>query len=87
MLWQGLAQLAVAVTHAARGNRHGAATLLERGRTAIKPYSENTPHAIDVPGLLAWASSCLTQIASPNAGPIDLRPPQLRLTHLDGQPK
>src|SRR6185369_9941570 len=30
-LWQGLAQLAVGITHAQRGNLDGAATLLQRG--------------------------------------------------------
>ena len=30
-LWRGLAQLAVGLTHALRGNARGAATLLERG--------------------------------------------------------
>jgi hypothetical protein len=55
-LWQGLAQLAVGVTHAARGNPRGAATRVERGRSAISRYSDSPPHAIDVTGLLVWAA-------------------------------
>jgi hypothetical protein len=76
-LWQGLAQLAVAVTHAARGNPRGAAALLERGRTAIEPYRDTAPHAIDVPGLLAWASSCLELTIRADSGAVDLRTPRL----------
>lgn len=37
-LWQGLAQLCVAITHAARGNRVGAERLLDRGRTQLEAY-------------------------------------------------
>lgn len=42
-LWQGLAQLAVGLTHALRGNRAGAATLLRRGRERLAPYAQ-PPH-------------------------------------------
>jgi hypothetical protein len=54
-LWQGLAQLAVGVTHAARGNLAGAVTLLRRGADHIEPYQDEPPHGIDVAGLLRWA--------------------------------
>lgn len=54
-LWRGLAQLAVGLTHAARGNRRGAATLLERGAANIAAYADTPPHGIDVDGLLRWA--------------------------------
>jgi uncharacterized protein len=37
-LWQGLAQLCVALTHAARGNDVGAARLLERGTGRLERY-------------------------------------------------
>jgi uncharacterized protein len=56
-LWQGLAQLAVGLTHAARGNPRGAATLLERGAGNLEPYAAAPPHGIDVAGLVAWARS------------------------------
>ncbi|HEX9177855.1 MAG TPA: DUF309 domain-containing protein, partial [Mycobacterium sp.] len=36
MLWQGLAQLAVGLTHARRGNARGAVTLLHRGTQRIR---------------------------------------------------
>ena len=43
--WQGLAQLAVGLTHARRGNPAGAVTLLRRGAARIRPYAPPTPTA------------------------------------------
>lgn len=37
-LWQGLAQLCLGLTHAARGNAVGAARLLERGTAHLERY-------------------------------------------------
>ncbi len=76
-LWQGLAQLAVGVTHAARGNPHGAAALLRRGRDAIEPYCDTAPHDIDVSGLLRWAASSLALLDQASNGPVVLDPPRL----------
>ncbi|MER7110040.1 DUF309 domain-containing protein [Streptomyces sp. NPDC000229] len=53
-LWRGLAQLAVGLTHAARGNTAGGARLLLRGADRIGAYAKG-PHGIDVDGLVAWA--------------------------------
>jgi uncharacterized protein len=55
-LWRGLAQLAVGLTHAARGNARGAARLLERGAGNVAPYADAPPHGLDVAGLVAWAT-------------------------------
>ena len=72
-LWRGLAQLAVGLTHALRGNARGAATLLERGAGNIAPYASVPPHGIDVAGLASWARAVAS---SPGAGsPV---PPRLR---------
>ncbi len=38
-LWQGLAQVCVALTHAARGNRTGAERLSERAATRLATYA------------------------------------------------
>ncbi len=54
-LWQGLAQLAVGLTHRARGNQHGARTLLLLGAARIELYADAPPYGIDVPGLVATA--------------------------------
>jgi hypothetical protein len=52
-LWKGLAQLAVGITHAMRGNPVGAVTLLRRGADGIEGF--DPLHGIDVFGLRAWA--------------------------------
>jgi hypothetical protein len=55
-LWQGLAQLAVGLTHLARGNRTGAVTLLRRGAARITPYGVECPYEVDVPALTSYAA-------------------------------
>jgi predicted metal-dependent hydrolase len=52
-LWRGMAQLAVGVTHAARGNLTGAASLLRRGADNIATYQD--PHELDIDGIRRWA--------------------------------
>jgi uncharacterized protein len=59
-LWRGLAQLAVGLTHAARGNATGAAALIARGAGNLTPYAGEPPHGIDVAGLLRWAADGAT---------------------------
>ena len=71
-LWRGLAQLAVGLTHAARGNARGATTLLERGAGNLAPYAAAPPHGIDVAGLMSWARALADEPAS--RGPV----PRLR---------
>ncbi|MGI5242439.1 DUF309 domain-containing protein [Dactylosporangium sp. CA-139066] len=53
-LWRGLAQLAVGLTHAKRGNAAGAARLLERAALRIAAYGDDPPHGIDVTGIVAF---------------------------------
>jgi hypothetical protein len=54
-LWRGLAQVAVGITHALRGNDTGARALLERGAASLAPFATTTPHGIDVDGIARWA--------------------------------
>lgn len=54
-LWRGLAQLAVGLTHAARGNAAGGVSLLRRGADNIAPYAEHRSHGVDIVGLTRWA--------------------------------
>ncbi|GAA2660977.1 MULTISPECIES: DUF309 domain-containing protein [Actinosynnema] len=56
-LWRGLAQLAVGLTHALRGNGRGARALVERGARSIGPYRGAPPHGVDIAGLVSWAES------------------------------
>jgi uncharacterized protein len=46
-LWQGLAQVAVGLTHAQRGNAGGAAALLRRGAQRVAGYAASPPYGID----------------------------------------
>ena len=39
-LWQGLAQIAVGLTHARRGNARGAVALLRRGAERVRAYQD-----------------------------------------------
>jgi hypothetical protein len=50
-LWQGLAQVAVGLTHARRGNARGAAALLARGASRLRDY-EGRAEATRVSGPL-----------------------------------
>jgi hypothetical protein len=70
-LWRGMAQLAVGLTHAARGNRAGAISLLRRGAGNIEPYRGERPYGIDVAGLVGWAQGVA------DGGGVAAAPPQL----------
>ena len=76
-LWQGLAQLAVGLTHVQRGNPKGAATLLRRGADRIGPYAAEPPHGLDVTGLASHARSLAHRIECDGLDAVsfvDLRP-------------
>ncbi len=75
--WQGLAQLAVGLTHAQRGNATGAVALLERGADRIAPFAGEAPHGVDVPGLRAATRTLADRIRTGGLGTVtdaDLRP-------------
>ena len=66
-LWQGLAQVAVGLTHAQRGNSRGAAALLRRGAAAVSGYlpggdDADGPYGIDVAGISQAASGLAGRI-------------------------
>lgn len=56
-LWQGLAQICVALTHAARGNNVGALRLFERGAARIEEYgsAEGPTYGLDLPAVVNCA--------------------------------
>ena len=73
-LWQGLAQLAVGLTHRARGNAVGAARLLRRGADRVAPYgSPAAPYGIDIDGLVAIARRIAEEPAADGEPPRTLR--------------
>jgi uncharacterized protein len=85
-LWQGLAQLAVGLTHALRGNGHGATALLRRGAVRVRGYAGSCPHGIAVDDIVRAANALADRIESgglAGLGPADLT---LRLTAEPGPP-
>jgi hypothetical protein len=62
MLWQGLAQLAVGLTHLLRGNAVGARSLLRQGHDRIIGYETEPPYDLDVAGLLNWSEALLDEL-------------------------
>jgi uncharacterized protein len=65
-LWQGMAQLCVAVTHALRGNGVGAARLLDRGRGRLASYADTggEMYALDLDAWVARAQAAV-DVATP----------------------
>lgn len=57
LLWQGLAQLCVGLTHAARGNSAGAHRLVERGAGRLAAYGAGggSTYGLDLVSVVAWA--------------------------------
>jgi hypothetical protein len=76
-LWQGLAQLAVGLTHALRGNLAGAVTLLKRGADRLAKYIDDEPYRIDVTGLIVWAQVLISDLE--DGDETASLPPRLRL--------
>ncbi|GAA2413770.1 DUF309 domain-containing protein [Mycolicibacterium llatzerense] len=75
-LWQGLAQLAVGITHVQRGNRNGAIALLQRGSGHLGEVRQPAPHRVDIDGLGSWAGALVTDLgADAEISPTRLRPP------------
>lgn len=84
-LWQGLAQVAVGLTHAQRGNARGAVTLLRRGAQRVRVYQDQAPspadrdhpYGIDIAALLAAGDDLAARIERQGLTAIpaaDLRP-------------
>jgi uncharacterized protein len=84
-LWQGLAQVAVGLTHAHRGNARGAVALLRRGAQRVRAYQDQAgppperdhPYGIDIAAFLTASDDLAARIERHGlAGipPADLRP-------------
>lgn len=79
-LWQGLAQVAVGITHIQRGNIKGAVALLERAAERLRLEGAQAPHGVDAPGLVAYAHDLVTELRAGRIPPPGrLRPRLLRL--------
>ncbi|MET9758942.1 DUF309 domain-containing protein [Streptomyces sp. NPDC006372] len=82
-LWRGLAQLAVGLTHAARGNLTGGARLLRRGAGAAEAWVSGSgralPYGIDVERVAVWARELALDVeGSGRAVDAAARSPRLR---------
>jgi hypothetical protein len=81
-LWQGLAQVAVGLTHAHRGNARGAVALLSRGVQRVRAYQAaspagDRPYGIDLAAFLAASDDLAARIDRDGLAGIaaaDLRP-------------
>ena len=63
-LWRGLAQVAVGLTHAQRGNAKGARALLERGSQRVAGYATAAPHGIDAGGVARAAAALAERVTT-----------------------
>jgi predicted metal-dependent hydrolase len=56
-LWQGLAQICVGLTHAARGNSVGAVRLIERGAARLEEYDagDGSTYGLDLTAVVSCA--------------------------------
>ncbi len=72
-LWRGLAQLAVGLTHAQRGNARGAAALLRRGAERVGRYAGTAPYDIDAAGLSEAAATLAERIETDGLAGLDAR--------------
>ena len=76
-LWRGLAQLAVGLTHAQRGNARGAAALLDRAAHRIGTWVSPPPAGLDIAGLQEHAHTLARRIEKDGLAAlsdVDLRP-------------
>ncbi len=69
-LWRALAQTAVGLTHAARGNATGGARLLRRGADGLAAWQGVAPAGLDREALVGWARGLADEVERSSA-PVD----------------
>lgn len=82
-LWRALAQTAVGLTHAARGNLTGGVRLLRRGAGGVEEWAresgEPRPHGLDLDGVVRWARDLADRVeATGDVVDARARAPRLR---------
>ncbi|BBX00787.1 hypothetical protein BST36_00370 [Mycolicibacterium moriokaense] len=65
-MWQGLAQLAVGITHIQRGNTAGATGVLTRAADRLGAVGRPARHGVDVDGLVTHARALIDDLALGN---------------------
>jgi hypothetical protein len=79
-LWRGLAQVAVGLTHAQRGNARGAVALLRRGGPAVGRYAADPPHGIDAAGVARACARLAALIEADGTALVTAPAARVRLT-------
>jgi uncharacterized protein len=79
-LWRGLAQVAVGLTHAQRGNPRGAVALLRRGGPAVGRYAADPPHGIDAAGIARACARLAALIEADGTALVAAQGARVRLT-------
>jgi hypothetical protein len=83
-LWQGLAQVAVGLTHAQRGNARGAVALLRRGGRRVATCAGSPPHGIGAAQVARFAEDLADLIE--RDGLAAATPAAMRVTLRTGTP-
>lgn len=63
-LWQGLAQLAVGLTHLQRGNLTGAVSLLRRSADRLATSAPHLDFGVDLAGLMTFSTALADDLAA-----------------------
>jgi hypothetical protein len=89
-LWQGLAQVAVGLTHAQRGNARGAVSLLQRGAQRLRDYlsggSGESAHGAELTQVIETAEHLATRIDQDGTASIPAEALRIPLTAPQSQP-
>jgi uncharacterized protein len=77
MLWQGLTQLAVGITHVQRGNAKGAVSLLRKASIRLARDARLAPYGVDVAGLVDFADALIDHLKAGRDIPSERLRPRL----------
>ena len=77
MLWQGLAQLAVGITHVQRGNVKGAVSLLDSASARLSHDDRPAPYGVDDAGLVDFADALVDDLKAGDDIPAERLRPRL----------
>lgn len=78
-LWRALAQLAVGLTHAQRGNVRGAVALLRRGAEGVERWVGEAPAGLEPAALAAHAAELARRLEKSGCTGLDAGDLRLRL--------